>query len=250
MPSSRPGANEVHVWWLHLRSDAAADSRAWTVLSPDERTNARRLKVDSDRSVHVRGRACLRRVLGDCLGAPAAEVTIVTGEHGKPALAGTAAADALHFNVSHSGVLVVIAVTAIGEVGIDVERIDDALDWSDIAERFLSPVELRAIDRLPQPDQRPAFFACWVRKEAYLKGIGTGFQRETNNFTVPVAGQGGAVVDGSLPSPAISDPWHVHRLDIDAQYAAAVAVRGAVALTVRSWSDADPGTTSGARRRD
>ncbi len=237
----------MHVWRLRLRPDSAAERQAWNVLDADERAAAQRLQRDSDREVQVRGRAFVRSALGDYLDIPAREVTIVAGEHGKPVVGDIVTTGGLSFSLSHSGDWALMAVATNREVGVDIERIDDALFWRDIAERFFAPVEVHAIEQLADGARRPAFFDCWVRKEAYLKGLGTGFQRTTTNFSVPVDGAGGAVVDGGSTSSGEAEAWYVHRLDVEAGYAAALAVRGGATVTMRSWSEEPPGAAAAPR---
>jgi len=88
-------------------------------------------------------------------------------ESGKPFIRGEAG-----FNISHSGDLVVLALVDNGSAGIDVEKIrpmplDDFLrDLPEISELG----ECATVERLSM------FYACWTRKEAVLKGIGSGLQ--------------------------------------------------------------------------
>lgn len=77
------------------------------------------------------------------------------GEHGKPYLEGTP----LHFNLSHSGKLLAVAVSDL-EVGIDVqERTEKGYPF------------LRM--RLTPAEREEDFFRLWTAKEAYVKLRGT-----------------------------------------------------------------------------
>src|SRR6266851_5709472 len=46
----------------------------------------------------------------------------------------------------------------------------------DFANRFFSPGEVLSLGSLPPQLQIEAFFNCWTRKEAYIKGLGQGLQ--------------------------------------------------------------------------
>jgi 4'-phosphopantetheinyl transferase len=160
------------------------------------------------------------------------DVGIAAGPDGKPEVAGGPAPRWPSFNVSHSGSVAVMAVSASHEVGIDVERIRADMVWRDVADQFFSPAEVDAIDYLPRADRRRAFFDCWVRKEAYLKGLGVGLRRSTTDFAVPVVGDGGAVEDPGFVSPRA---WYVYGLEVESGFAAAVAADGEAAVTIRPW---------------
>jgi 4'-phosphopantetheinyl transferase len=149
---------------------------------------------------------CLRfeRRCGHCGGAG----------HGKPGLAGSSELD---FSVSHSGGLALIAVARGRQVGADVERVRARTDVLAIARGSLSARERRTIES-PETDQerRAAFFRCWTRKEAYLKGLGTGLA-------------GGLDTD-----PEEAAGWQVRSLRAPPGYAAAVAAEGQFALRQRT----------------
>ena len=58
-----------------------------------------------------------------------------------------------------------------------------------------------------------AFFQCWTRKEAYVKGIGTGLSFPLRDVDVWDGGGRPATVSG----------WSVHQVDVAPGFAAAVA---------------------------
>jgi 4'-phosphopantetheinyl transferase len=146
--------------------------------------------------------AVLRRVLAGYLDEDPAAIELRLGEHGKPALAEWP--PRLHFNLSHSGMLALIALTRNGEVGVDVEREDVERDFARLAERFLEAEQADALRRVPVEEQKAAFYAAWVRREAVAKCHGTGL-----GATQPVR------------------PVSVRDLETDSGYAAALALAAA-----------------------
>ncbi|WP_188191186.1 4'-phosphopantetheinyl transferase family protein [Nonomuraea sp. SYSU D8015] len=110
------------VWWAEL-----GDVRPWHdgLLDPVERRWKAKYRAAADRDRFVLGCAITRIVLGRHLGMPPADVPLRRDcpdcgrPHGKPRVPG----DELHVSVSHSGRWVAVAITDVGRVGIDVERI-------------------------------------------------------------------------------------------------------------------------------
>lgn len=98
---------------------------------------------------------------------------LLTGEHGKP----FDQDDQLHFNVSHSGNRVVLAVTDNAvEIGCDIQKITKC-DIR-IAERMFSVEETERLVQVqavsPGEDADLLFTKMWTRKESFLKCIGIG----------------------------------------------------------------------------
>jgi phosphopantetheinyl transferase len=97
-------------------------------------------------------------------------------------------APALHplvqFNLSHSGDLVLIALGRGRALGVDVEQIRMDVATENIAVRFFSDKERRDLASVPPVLQREAFFACWTRKEAYVKARGDGLSLRLEQFDV------------------------------------------------------------------
>lgn len=119
------------------------------------------------------GRVALRCFFGQCLGIAPHKVVFSRGARGKPQLADGQIP--WHFNVSHSGDDVLLAVTQLGQVGIDLECHDrQKRDPLAIARRYFHPNEADALALLPTQSQLQAFLRMWVIKEAMLKAVGQG----------------------------------------------------------------------------
>ena len=228
---ARVRVGETHVWRVRLPADEIDASDAWATLGAEERLAASRLARPADRYARVQARAALRRILGGLLGCDAADVAIATTAHGKPVLASAVDDASLSFSVSHSGDVVLIAIGAGPAVGVDVEEVQDAFAWEPVASLVLTLEERRAIELLPAVTRRSAFFGCWVRKEAYLKGLGLGLKRDPSGLSVPVGAAAG-VVEDPLGADAGTPPWTVRPLHAANGFAAAVAYQGESELVI------------------
>jgi 4'-phosphopantetheinyl transferase len=236
----------VHVWRAFLEIGEPEFHRISPVLSADERSRAERFRFPSDRRAFLVSRAVLRSILARYVGEDAAKLPFRYGEHGKPALhsidptttlPATALAGAeaqwLRFNVSHSHGLALYAMAREREVGVDVERIQPELASWQVASEFFAASEIHALRKEGDDLDVPAFFACWTRKEAYLKARGSGLAAPLNSFAVPV--------DPALDHPATVTEadcvWSLHSLDVGEGYAAACAAEGEDwSLRLWQWS--------------
>ncbi len=227
--------NGVHVRFARLVPDPNTEREAWVLLTHAERDRANRLRQPTDRERYIRVRASVRRVLAMYLEVAPQDVTIIPGQAGKPAVAGHPTPNFPRFSVSHSGPVAVMAMSTSHEVGTDVERVRGDIGWRQIARTFFSSAEQEAIAAVPWAAQRRAFFDCWVRKEAYLKGLGVGLRRATTNFSVPVLANDGPIEDSAAAPGPFGRPWHVYGLDIEPGLAASVAADGQIGLTLLPW---------------
>ena len=236
----RPGRDEVHIW-LREVPDAGTDTDTGTgvdgdplvlggareaavVLDAGELERAGRFRRAVDRERYTAAHLMLRRVLGGYLGLPPGQVAFTRepcpccgAPHGRPAPADTASG--LHFSLSHAGPLVLVAVAA-REVGADVEALPEPATVADLA-TVLHPAERAELAEAAGTDRLPREFArLWTRKEAYLKGIGSGLGRAPELD----------YVGSRQPAPA---GWALADLDLPAGFAAAVALRGDAPVLVR-----------------
>lgn len=139
-------------------------------LSDDEcmRLDSYRSKAAAER--YVVTRSLVRIVLGGHIGEEPRKVRVSRTDLGKPL------ADRVHFNVSHSGDLVLVAVSDNRAVGVDVERRRPVQRVSALIERWLTPAERSELDRVRHAvgDDSEAFLRVWSLKEARLKALGVG----------------------------------------------------------------------------
>jgi len=124
--------DEVHVWQTTLDMAASGFAKLRQILSPEEQERADRFHFEVDRRRSVIGRGYLRLLLGEILDLPANKLQFEYDEFGKPSLIPDQGLP-LQFNVSHSGDLVLIAITIGRAVGVDVEKIRTDLDLDGIA---------------------------------------------------------------------------------------------------------------------
>jgi 4'-phosphopantetheinyl transferase len=218
--------DEVHVWRATLDCGGSDLAKLRRLLSSDELERADRFRFDVDRRRSVIGRGYLRLLLGEILGLPADELQFGTDEFGKPRQI-QAQGPSLEFNVSHSGDLILIAITKGRAVGIDVERIRTDLDLHGVATRFFSANECKVLASLTGSERYEAFFTCWTRKEAYLKARGFGLSLPLDAFDV-------SFLPGEEPRllAARYDPnevgrWRFRSLDLSDGYVAALVAQGA-----------------------
>lgn len=169
-------ACDVLVCSASLAADRDAVTRALTVLDLAERERFEQYEnADVARRFAI-GRLRLREMLAALLGTAAVAVPIQIGLHGKPALARAAQSSGLRFSVAHCEELLLVALTRIGDVGIDVERVRPIERWARVADRVFGPGDREAIGREIAGGDEPSsvFFRFWCRGEAELKAIGCG----------------------------------------------------------------------------
>lgn len=215
----------ITVWRVRLEvsPEELADGEA--ILSADERRRAARFRFPRDRRRYIACHAALRRILSNGLNLPTGDITFTTNRYGKPALRN----GALHFNLSHAHELALIAV-AEQEIGIDLEYLDP--DREQIARSCCTPRELVATAELPA-----GALAYWTCKEAYLKGLGTGFAIPPERIQIDPPPMP-LVRTGITGDPA----WSIYPFMPAPGYCAAVAACGEDwQLECRAWSNASAG---------
>lgn len=152
-------------------------------LSEAELERAARFHFQIDRDRFVAGRGILRSLLGHYTGIPPHEVPLANGPNGKPQLAESVPSD-VYFNLAHAGSVALYAFTCGSEVGVDLEALDASQVELAVAESFFSRAEVDALWSLPADERAHAFLRCWSRKEAYVKGRGTGLSTPLAAFDV------------------------------------------------------------------
>jgi len=179
-----PLPREAHVWTLDLdlAPQDTLESLA-SLLSADEQFRASRLAFAVDRRRFIVCRAMLRRAIGGYLGVEPASLRFELNPWNKPYLAG---GENLRFNVSHSGGTALFVFTTGVEAGIDIEHINSRIGVFEVAAHCFSDDEQAALLTVPDAELQAAFFACWSRKEAYIKARGMGLSLDLRSFDVSI----------------------------------------------------------------
>jgi 4'-phosphopantetheinyl transferase len=221
-PSYPPTASSgIQVWRIDVTT---APPWARDVLVRDELDRIARRRRQADRQALTASYAALRLLLGAALNCAPCQIRFAIGSHGKPYVPGAWLPGApLHFNLSHSGDLCLIALCREYPVGVDVEPRDRATDAMDLARRFFHRSEIAALEAIPEADRVFAFMRLWVCKEAYVKARGGGLSMGLERFAIPLADPPEQPVQVLTDESASSPGWFVRALDPGPGYVAAVA---------------------------
>ncbi|MHA6758343.1 4'-phosphopantetheinyl transferase family protein [Streptacidiphilus sp. PAMC 29251] len=184
------GEEELDLWFLGPPGflgppDSEAGQRALVdaELGADELQRAAGFLRERDRLQYLTAHIALRRLLSAYTGIAPAQLRLgrdtcpgCGGPHGRPVLLNGPGGP--HFSLSHSRGLVLIAVAPL-PVGIDVQGRPSA-ETADLCMPSLHPAERRELAETTAEERSLAFGRIWTRKEAYLKGIGTGLTHGAN----------------------------------------------------------------------
>ena len=230
--------DEVHVWRAAADPAASAREGLRQTLAMSERARADRFAFRRDRDRFIARRGRLRAILGRYLAVDPGRLQFNDGSGGKPALAPEFGGMRLRFNVSSSGGLVLYAVARGREIGVDLEAIQPAVAQERIPEHFFSPREVEVLRALPVAAQADAFFACWTRKEAYVKAVGEGLALPLDGFDVSLIPGEPAALLRTAGDAQEASRWSLRALAPGQGYAAALAVEGhAWRLKRLQWTD-------------
>jgi 4'-phosphopantetheinyl transferase len=214
----------IHLWHGSPQARRSLLPHLSALLSADEADRRARFHFEADRRDFAFARGMLRTLVAAYLKTDPREVRFRYSEYGKPSLAPAGAEPDLQFNLSHTQGAVLLAICRQRAIGVDVERVREDFSPQEIATRFFSLSEQQALMRLPKAEQRPAFFHCWSRKEAFLKARGHGLSFPLEQFDVSIGVDETEVRLTTRPDPAEAQRWQILQAPAPEGYVAAVAV--------------------------
>ncbi|MEE3428956.1 MAG: 4'-phosphopantetheinyl transferase superfamily protein [Ruminococcus sp.] len=133
-------------------------------LPDTRRAKINRLVHESDKLASACAGLLINKFIGD--------KDLKLNEYGKPY------SDENFFNISHSGNIVIIAVSDF-EVGCDVE-LKRELEYERLGKIVFHENELKKLSETE--DKRSLFFKLWTSKEAFIKCLGEGFHFKTTEL--------------------------------------------------------------------
>jgi 4'-phosphopantetheinyl transferase len=214
--------HDVHVWFRATGAlDEAAIAAATSVLSDEERAQYRRFRFAHDARDYAAAHALLRATLSRYGDRAPERWRFDKTPNGKPFLVDQGD-DRAWFSLSHTAGMVACAVSADGDVGVDVECVDRHVEMSDIAARFFAPAEAAHLGQLDAAARRDRFFDLWTLKEALVKALGTGMAQSLAALAFTI-GTGGHI---RLDAPHLeTTAWQFGLFAPGPRHRLAVAVR-------------------------
>ncbi len=241
VPTGKPVLAEscVDVWRVFIPGMTSFIPAGRRDISEEERTRAERFVRSKDRDAFIVSHGVLRHVLAIYTGIPAPEQVISKSERGKPRLELPNGAPPLEFNLTHSHDWALVAVSRKHAVGVDVEFIRNGVDAQAIANRFFSRREKQAVLQAASDQRRKLFFDIWVRKEAYLKALGTGLATGLSRFCVPLESCTPVLFAPNHPEASATRQvkWVLHTMNVGQEYTSAVVTTARVAeIRMLQWT--------------
>jgi 4'-phosphopantetheinyl transferase len=218
--------DEVHVWRISLKVTPYHVRMLEQLLSADELEKAARFHFHKDRDHFIVARGTLRSIVGKYLKMPPDKLKFYYGSHGKPSLEEKTNPGMIQFNISHSKGLALCAVAHRREVGVDLEFIHADHSFGCVAEQFFSKREAAALNSCSEHLRLKLFFKLWTRKEACLKAQGKGLTVDLNKIDVCSVEEDACSLIQLNENALENTELSLTDLDIEGDYAAAVAAEG------------------------
>lgn len=176
---TRAASAFIDVWRIDL-DDRGPLAGLLSVLDAREQVQAGRFRFEQHGRRYIVAHAATRFILAAYLDVAARRLVFRCNAYGKPFLADGGAPT---FNLSHSAGTGLLAVSDGGAIGVDIEQCRPLMA-PDMIERFFSASERLSLATLAPDKKLAAFFACWTRKEAYIKAKGLGLSLALDAFSV------------------------------------------------------------------
>jgi 4'-phosphopantetheinyl transferase len=215
------GPDIIDVWSWRLDVPTLDLGMFVGLLSFDEYVRMIHFIHDRDRRRFVAARTGMRVILARYLGISPQSIGFDYGDNGKPSVA-IAGDHPIHFNLSHSADLAVLAVSDRYELGIDIEEIRFLKE--DVAKWFFSPKENQTLQSLPAEHYLDGFYRCWTRKEAFIKAHSAGLSLSLDSFDVTLDTASEARLERLQGDPDAPANWVMLELSTPVNFAGAVVV--------------------------
>ncbi|MNL19316.1 4'-phosphopantetheinyl transferase sfp [compost metagenome] len=145
-------------------------------FSIDFITKINKFRKWQDAQLSLLGRILLFRSIKEVFNMELSRKNILYNEYGKPYFK----RNPIHFSISHSGEIVVCAITIDSEIGIDIEKMLP-VNIYDFKLQINTTEWLKIISsKIPQM----AFYDYWTKKEAVIKAYGYGQTVDFSSFEI------------------------------------------------------------------
>lgn len=183
---------ETKIFWVFIPMDENIEnvSQKSIILDQLEEKMFDRYQSNYKKLEFLTGRLLIKKVLGKLLCLPPNRVSLIKDKYGKLYLSRTTLGytnkSDLHFNLSHSNNMLILAVSEVAEIGVDIEDIRQ--DHLNIMSSVFVEEEINFVKaQKDRKKMQECFYRIWTRKEARLKAVGIGLSISPLSFSVPVS---------------------------------------------------------------
>lgn len=215
----------VHLWQIELEpvGDRFPEclipenhQLAREVLSDEEFGKASRFISEPLRLRYAAAHVALRFILGGYLKIAPQSVVLTTEKMGRPIVdfSGMQIDPRLHFNLSHTENIALVAVAGQWPIGVDIERIRPMDSRPGIERQVYTEAERNRLQDVTDSH----WFDYWTAKEAVLKATGYGFYLNPRQIELAATLHSAVANEKSGPSN-----WLLHRCSPAPQWSATLA---------------------------
>lgn len=221
----------VDLWLLDLSRPLINPQLDFSyLLSAEELIRAKQYKKNAD--TFCATRALLRVALAQYTGLDPQKLLFGYKEHGKPFLNNSPVS--VYFNLSHCNDVAVLAISSLGEIGVDIEHLNER-DYLKIAKRYFYKDELHALHAGTEQEGKILFYKLWTLKEAFFKATGGGIASGLDKVSFQLEKD---LISAKF-NPVLNvreNEWQFYQEFIASDLLVALAVNSAKAIE-RQWFD-------------
>ena len=191
----------IHIYYSYISEEhhEILLEKFSTKFSVDFQEKIKRFRRWQDAQLSLLGRVLLFNGISEIYGNDCHFNEIKYTKYNKPYFEGSP----IKFSISHSGEIVVCALSNEHEIGIDIEEILDI----EIAD-FKSQMTESEWNKIAfSNNKKDSFFDYWTQKESVIKAHGTGLSTPLKSFEI--------IDDTTIIA---GETFFLHKIDIDEQY--------------------------------
>jgi len=225
--------NSVDIWLVYPQDIVASEllEHYAALLSDEERKRKDRFHFAKHRHFYLVTRALEKNLLSRYTGIAAADLRFDRNAYGKPQLRLAADAVPLHYNISHTDQLIMMACCRSGSIGIDLESPQRDVDHAAIAPLCFTPTEIKLIKKQTTTvTQTHQFFEFWTLKEALIKAVGKGMSIPLHSIAFDLTQAG--CIDYRDENDKEHGQWRAFTFQADDDHLAAVCVPAKIEPTL------------------
>ncbi len=211
---------EIYLYKLETKYLEENREQLLTSLCQWRREKAEKIKNPKVQLVSIAAGLLIQKVFSERLSIDKDAISVVLGDQGKPMFLFPPDRNekcekehSFHFNLSHSGDYIALAVSD-ANVGIDIECKEDK--GLRVAKRCFTESEYAYIMAEKEELRMQAFRDIWTMKESFLKFTGTGISVPLHSFSIDMENHAAVTDSGEKVK------FFLHRFGTDPEYSMAV----------------------------